>query len=36
MNGIEDCAAQARAVDEFLRAHGACDGRLHYAAPNVH
>jgi len=36
MNGIEDCAAQARAVDEFLRAHGARDGRLHYAAPNVH
>jgi tRNA-dihydrouridine synthase B len=36
MNRIESCAEQVRAVDEFLRQHGAHDGRLHYAHPNVH
>jgi tRNA-dihydrouridine synthase B len=36
MNCIESCAEQARAVDEFLREHGAHDGRLHYARPTVH
>jgi tRNA-dihydrouridine synthase B len=36
MNGIEDCAEQARAVDDFLRNHGEHDGRLHYAVARVH
>lgn len=36
MNRIDDAAAQARAVDEFLRAHGERDGRLHYAGTSVH
>ncbi|HTT12525.1 MAG TPA: tRNA dihydrouridine synthase DusB [Burkholderiaceae bacterium] len=36
MNRIETCAEQARAVDEFLREHGARDGHLHYSSPNVH
>ncbi len=36
MNRIESCAEQARAVDDFLRAHGEHDGRLHYAGTILH
>jgi tRNA-dihydrouridine synthase B len=32
MNRIEDCRAQAQAVDDFLRGHAARFGRLAYAA----
>ena len=36
MNGIEDCADQARAVDAFFRAHADRHERLQYAVPTLH